>query len=304
MFQINRHAKPSVYEQLLQQFRFALVSGKFRVHDTLPSTRVLGEQLAISFHTVRKVYQVLEEEGWVSSSHGRGFKVIERAQPDKATRMEEGASLMQDTIQKLVSMGLDEEEIRVLLEEQLEEWSSHAPSRALYLTAAFKEAAESCAQQLMLLLHETITPVPLGEIHRYRQAEVVICPLANVRNIQEKLPNAMVLGIQILYPPDILQEIAQLLTAQTLALVTQQADAIAPLMQHLKQETGFSGQLFATDLEGITPQIQAYIQTADLVVYTPQCRRRLQGQLMKQKNAVLAPFVSRASCDFVLHQLH
>ena len=62
-----------VSTQLINQLRYLIATGHYKVNDPLPSTRTLGDQLDISFHTVRKAYQTLEEEGLLSSKVGSGY---------------------------------------------------------------------------------------------------------------------------------------------------------------------------------------------------------------------------------------
>lgn len=40
-----------------------IATKQFQVGEMLPSTRELGQQLEASFHTVRKAYHILEDEG-------------------------------------------------------------------------------------------------------------------------------------------------------------------------------------------------------------------------------------------------
>ena len=45
MLTIDRSASASVFEQLLEQLRYEIVSGRWQVDEQLPSTRVLAEPL-------------------------------------------------------------------------------------------------------------------------------------------------------------------------------------------------------------------------------------------------------------------
>ena len=64
---------------------------QFQVGEVLPSTRELGHQLGVSFHTVRKAYHVLTDEGLITGEKGRGFVVNRQTSLiDKAQRLEVG----------------------------------------------------------------------------------------------------------------------------------------------------------------------------------------------------------------------
>ena len=78
MISIDRTSSRPVAEQLADQLRYRIAGGHYRTGDTLPSTRVLGAQIGVSFHSVRKAYQELEREGLLESRKGSGFVVKER----------------------------------------------------------------------------------------------------------------------------------------------------------------------------------------------------------------------------------
>src|SRR5690625_604484 len=97
-----------------------ITTKQFQVGELLPSTRDLGQQLEASFHTVRKAYHILAEEGLIRSEKGRGFVVVrQNTNLDKSQRLETGASRIKLLIEELVGYGLDEREIEALFQEQL-----------------------------------------------------------------------------------------------------------------------------------------------------------------------------------------
>ena len=81
MIEIDRSSSASVKDQLVEQLRFYIANGRYKVNEDLPATRKLAEQLGISFHTVRKAYQDLVEEGVLDARKGRGYRVTARARP-------------------------------------------------------------------------------------------------------------------------------------------------------------------------------------------------------------------------------
>lgn len=87
----------------------------------LPSTRELGQQLEASFHTVRKAYHILADEGLITGERGRGFVVNRQTSlMDKEKRLEIGGEKVQALIEQLVGYGLDDNEIELLFQEQLD----------------------------------------------------------------------------------------------------------------------------------------------------------------------------------------
>ena len=64
-----------VYERLADELRQAIVSGRYKPGDRLPSTLELMERTGVANLTVRGAYRVLIEEGLVESVSKRGFYV-------------------------------------------------------------------------------------------------------------------------------------------------------------------------------------------------------------------------------------
>ena len=64
-----------VYERLADELRQAIVSGRYKPGDRLPSTLELMERTGVANLTVRGAYRVLVEEGLVESVTKKGFYV-------------------------------------------------------------------------------------------------------------------------------------------------------------------------------------------------------------------------------------
>lgn len=67
--------------QLAQQIRLLAIAGRLKANDKLPAVRQLGDQLGISFHTVRAAYQQLEAEGLVATRQGVGTSILATKSP-------------------------------------------------------------------------------------------------------------------------------------------------------------------------------------------------------------------------------
>lgn len=54
-----------IYQQIKMQIIRAILTGELKEDDTLPSIRQLACDLGINLHTVRKVYAMLKDDGYV-----------------------------------------------------------------------------------------------------------------------------------------------------------------------------------------------------------------------------------------------
>jgi len=72
---IDIHSPVAAYVQIENQTQFAIVSGRLKPGDRLPSVRELAERLGVNPNTVTKSYRDLEVMGLVSAHHGMGVFV-------------------------------------------------------------------------------------------------------------------------------------------------------------------------------------------------------------------------------------
>lgn len=72
---VNTTLQVPVYKQLISSIESAILAGKFREGDLLPSMNELSAQLGISKETVKKAYALLRDKGVVYAAQGKGFYV-------------------------------------------------------------------------------------------------------------------------------------------------------------------------------------------------------------------------------------
>lgn len=75
----NASDKP-IYEQITQQIKQAVLTGKLQPGDGLPSIRTLAKELKISVMTTKRAYADLERDGFIITFPGKGSFVAERNQ--------------------------------------------------------------------------------------------------------------------------------------------------------------------------------------------------------------------------------
>ena len=72
---INNSSMVPIYEQIMEQIKAQIISGKLKENDILPSVRTMAKELKISALTVKKAYDNLEAEGMTVTVHGKGTYV-------------------------------------------------------------------------------------------------------------------------------------------------------------------------------------------------------------------------------------
>jgi GntR family transcriptional regulator len=109
-----------IYLQLKGQIRHAVETGALRPGDALPGIRALAERLVMNPNTVARVYRELEQEGLVELRHGVGaFIALDGAATDRAEAVRAAIPLVAELVARLRADGLDADEIRRLVEAEL-----------------------------------------------------------------------------------------------------------------------------------------------------------------------------------------
>lgn len=119
---INNSSMVPIYEQLVNQFKKAILQGELLTDTMLPSVRTLSNELKISALTVKKAYDCLEQEGFVVTVHGKGtFVACVNSGLLKEAREKEIQDDLERIIVKALQSGMSDGKIRDLVEIILQE---------------------------------------------------------------------------------------------------------------------------------------------------------------------------------------
>ena len=67
----NKTSRP-LYEQISTQVKAQIMSGELKAEEPLPSIRSLAKSLQISVLTVQKAYDLLQADGFIETTAGKG----------------------------------------------------------------------------------------------------------------------------------------------------------------------------------------------------------------------------------------
>ena len=104
-----------IFEQIENAIKEAIFSNELKEEDMLPSVRSLANDLKISFLTVKRAYDELEQAGYIKTIQGKGSYV---APKNIELIREEKLREIQDYIEKIYSISkmanIPEEEVKEL----------------------------------------------------------------------------------------------------------------------------------------------------------------------------------------------
>ncbi len=70
-----------IYQQIVNQIKYLIASGRLKAGERLPPVRKLAEQLIVNPNTVARAYRELESDGAVMTRRGSGVFVSEGGSP-------------------------------------------------------------------------------------------------------------------------------------------------------------------------------------------------------------------------------
>lgn len=119
---ISNTSESPLYQQIKDQIKDAILKEELVEGNALPSIRAFANDLKVSVLTIRRVYDELEKEGFVTSQVGIGTFVstsnIELLRDSKRRLVEKK---MLDMIQTAKSLGIDKDELNAMMDILYEE---------------------------------------------------------------------------------------------------------------------------------------------------------------------------------------
>ena len=119
---ISNTSEAPLYQQIKDQIKDAILKVELVEGDALPSIRAFANDLKVSVLTIRRVYDELEQEGFVTSQVGIGTFVstsnIELLRDSKRRLVEKK---MLDMIQTAKSLGISKDELNAMMDILYEE---------------------------------------------------------------------------------------------------------------------------------------------------------------------------------------
>ena len=119
---ISNTSDSPLYQQIVDQIKDAILKEELVEGDPLPSIRAFANDLKVSVLTIRRVYEELEQEGFVTSQVGIGTFVstsnIELLRDSKRRFVEEK---MLDMIKVAKSLSIKKEELNQMMDILYEE---------------------------------------------------------------------------------------------------------------------------------------------------------------------------------------
>jgi len=125
---INLQSKVPIYVQIIDQIKHMLAVGELEPGDQLPTTRQLAADLRVNFNTIARAYRMLDEEGLISTQHGRGTYILSTSEENgEQLRKTDIEWLTKSYIEEGAKLGYSVNEIKQIFENQIRQWAQARP---------------------------------------------------------------------------------------------------------------------------------------------------------------------------------
>ncbi len=115
IIEIDFNSDEALYLQLRNQIILGIATAKIQEGDSLPSVRLMAEQIGINMHTVNKAYALLREEGIIQLDRRRGATIV--IDRNRLQALQDMKSQMKPVLLKGICKNISKEEVYELVDE-------------------------------------------------------------------------------------------------------------------------------------------------------------------------------------------
>ena len=122
--EIDLTSKIPIYVQIIDLIKHMIATGELHPDDQLPTVRQLATDLRVNFNTIARAYRMLDDEGLISTQHGRGTYILPL--PSKKNgellRHQDLEWLTRHYLNEAASLGYSADDVKKLLTEHINQW--------------------------------------------------------------------------------------------------------------------------------------------------------------------------------------
>jgi GntR family transcriptional regulator len=124
---LDFRSKTPIYVQIIDQTKHLIATGVLRPDDQLPTIRQLAVDLKVNFTTVARAYRILDDDGLISTQHGRGTYVLPPASKQDLTdlRRDDLERLTDEYLSAVDALGYSPAEVSLLINEYIQHWEEN-----------------------------------------------------------------------------------------------------------------------------------------------------------------------------------
>jgi GntR family transcriptional regulator len=117
-------SKIPIYVQIIDQVKHKIATGTLEPGDQLPTVRQLATDLRVNFNTIARAYRLLDEEGLISTQHGRGTYILPPSSEENGERLrrQDIEWLTLHYLNEAASLEYTAQEVQEIIKEYIQQW--------------------------------------------------------------------------------------------------------------------------------------------------------------------------------------
>ena len=108
---IDYTKREPIYEQIVREVEKLITLGVLKSGSQIPSVRALAYDLGINPNTVKKAYDILEENGLIISKSTKGTFIVDDVTKVKNKKIDDTINVINNKIKELQKIGLNKKDI-------------------------------------------------------------------------------------------------------------------------------------------------------------------------------------------------
>jgi len=122
--EIDLTSKIPIYVQIINKIKHMIATDELSPDDQLPTVRQLATDLRVNFNTIARAYRMLDEEGLISTQHGRGTFILPlpSVKNGEILRREDLEWLTKHYLNEAAHLGYTADEVNNILAKYINLW--------------------------------------------------------------------------------------------------------------------------------------------------------------------------------------
>lgn len=134
--EIDLTSKVPIYVQIIDQIKHMIATGVLQPEDQLPTVRQLATDLRVNFNTIARAYRMLDNEGLISTQHGRGTYILPPLSKENGEnlRRQDIDWLTRHYLNEAESLGYSADEVNTIFAQYINLWRENGSPPAEHET--------------------------------------------------------------------------------------------------------------------------------------------------------------------------
>lgn len=293
---IDRKSGVPIYIQVKNQIMNEIKNGSLKIGTKMPTERELAQRLNTSRNTISAAYNLLEQEGVLTSYQGRGTFVAEEAKPWKQHNLKDKLLKIIDLgLEEALETGLEPKEFLALVQERIREREEYIKRINAVFVECNIEQAKAFSRELSRATSLNVIPLVVSDLGNRTEgvqkaldeAQLIIATFNHVNEVKELTSDIKkeVLGVAINPCLEAIVKIARYPKETRFGLVCISKEFQFKVENALKS-AGLDNLIIVETISRIQEDIIKVINSSDVMIVSPGRREEVKKLALGKKEVI------------------